>query len=169
MITNKAEYIANIILHVVLISVFIGVFFFTYATFIEERIVVSQVNYLIDDFADEIEVLPKTYKTVLNTVISNIDKPDMSVQDAQVKENNKALLNKVIIILSVSLVIGISSVYYLSRNYDFSFKELLYKNLIGLVFVGLTEFVFLTFIATSFRSADPNYVKRKILETLRDL
>ena len=58
---NKEE-IANIILHVILISIFIGIFFFTYGSHIEENIVKQQVAFLVENNKEFTSLFPQNTK-----------------------------------------------------------------------------------------------------------
>ena len=49
---------------------------------------------------------------------------------------------------------------------DFSFFEILEENIIVLVFVGITEFLFLTYFAQNYITIDANFVKEKMINTL---
>jgi hypothetical protein len=48
-------------------------------------------------------------------------------------------------------------------------KNLMIHNLIALGGVALTNFVFIKYITTQYMSADPNYVKLKVLENLEEM
>jgi len=158
---NKEE-IANIILHVTLISTFIGIFFFTYASRIEENIVKKQVAFLIEDNREIISLIPNDIKQNLVSKLNDI-KLDLSEDDNKTTEQNKKLLLNAAKILSVVLIVGVYIVLKMSHMYNFNFVHLLKENLIILCFVALTEFVFLTFFVQHYLSIDPNIIKRKFI------
>jgi len=161
--------IGNIILHVILIATLITIFFFTYATTVEEEIVKDQVDFIIEDLTDSTKLFPPEMTGVLKTSIDAMELPDMKSVDSEVEEKNKKLMNNVLILIGSILISGLSLVYFMSQKYDFSFLELIKHNAIVLVFVGLTGFFFLRYLAKNFRSGDPNHVKKTVLVTLKNL
>jgi uncharacterized membrane protein YraQ (UPF0718 family) len=157
--------IANIILHVTLISAFIGIFFFTYASKVEEQIVKDQVNYIVKDFIGDSKNLLGPESEAIKQMLNNIQAPDLEEEDKMVKEQNSKLFSHAMKILVVGVLIGCCTVYWMSTKYDFDLMELIKVNLILLAFVALTEYVFLTYFGASFRSGDPNVVKKIILDS----
>jgi len=165
---SKKE-IANIILHVILIATLITVFFFTYATNVEEQIVKNWVDYIVEDLVNDRKILPNDAINALKLGVDSIELPDMASVDSEVTEKNKKLLDKVTILIVSVLIAGLSFVYFMSKKYNFDFVSLLKHNAIVLVFVGLTEFCFLTYLAKNFRSGDPNHVKKTLLVALKNI
>lgn len=170
------ETIATIILNVVLISTFIGIFFFTYAAKVEEEIVIDQVNIIVDDFTGDISSLvsPETLRLskpfILNALTLSPEQiSKLSVNDAASADHNKKLKIKAAIALGIILIVGLAGVFYIwSKNKDFDLKKLFIANGIILFFVGLTEFAFLTVIAKNYRTADSNFVKKVIVENIKN-
>ena len=162
-----SETITNGILHVVLISVFIGIFFFTYASRVEQNIVKERSREIVRDITNDIKTFaPKGSISFLGKIANQIQPPDLREEDKEVEEKNKALLEKATKVLAVLFVVGISVSLFLSYKYGFSFKTLLIHNFIILFFVALTEFSFLTFFAQNYITIDSNFVKYKTLDTL---
>ena len=91
----------------------------------------------------------------------------MSGADKEVDENNKKLLIQSAQILGTILVVSLVSTFMIAKYYDLDFTELIIQNLILLCGIGLTEFVFLKYIIANFISANPNIVKKKVLEMLK--
>jgi ABC-type siderophore export system fused ATPase/permease subunit len=166
MLDSKA--IANIILHVIFISSFIGIFFFTYAAKVEEQVLKDQVDYLVNDMGSMIKFLPENTRNLAKAYIGTLKTPDMSAQDAQVEESNKKLLKKAITVIAISLLVGLGVVFWMYIKYGFDIKELLINNLIVLVFVAITEFVFLTYVGAKYITADPNFVKKTLIESVAE-
>jgi hypothetical protein len=157
--------IINIIMNSGLIASFIAVFFFTYATTIEEDIVKNQTVIVINDLMQTINpLLPDDVK---KQMYNNIKASDMSDVDTNASNINNKIINdaysSLIIIFSIALLI----VMLISIAYNHNLYEILGLNLILLVLVALTEFTFLHFIPHKFISADTNWVRWKILTTLK--
>jgi hypothetical protein len=161
-----SEHAINIILGAIFISVFIGIFFFTYVSKIEQNIVRNQTIYLVDNIIGDLDILlPDSIKLLLS---SKLIAPDMSHEDAKVEENNNALKKKAIIALSIIFGVGILIAFLISWFSKTKILPIIGKNLILLVFVALTEFIFLIFIGQNYISVDPNYVKYKFIQTLQE-
>ncbi len=162
------EVIANIILHVAFISSFLGIFFFTYGSRVEKDVVKDQIDFIVKNFTDDItNTVPPEYLQRISPIIQTLQPPDMSKEDIEVEEQNHKLLIKAMSVISVVLAISILSVVYLSKKYNFDLWNMIKENIVILCFVALTEFCFLTFIGKTFRSADPNFVKFTIIQTLK--
>jgi len=159
--------ISNIILSVVLISSFIIIFFFTYASFVEKNIVKSRCKMIVEDLTGTVKnILPPEYLKSIQANVSNIKPPNLIEEDKYVNENNKLLMKKSVKILIVILCIGISIVFILHRIYKFPLKQLILTNLVTLLFAALTEFSFLTFFAQNYITIDSNFIKYKILDVI---
>jgi hypothetical protein len=65
----KAFEVSNIVMHIILISVFIIVFFFTYGVYLEKQVLKRQLEYMIDDSLDNlILVFPDATKNIKATI-----------------------------------------------------------------------------------------------------
>lgn len=165
--------LANIIMNVSLISIFIAVFFFTYGAKISKEIIEDQVKYLVGDFAGDINAFftsdssKKQFGMHLKKYIGEKTN-GKSDADLAAEKSNRALLKKAAMILGLILIVGINTVWFMSKKYGFDFWVLLKYNLIILAAAGFTEFVFLTFFARYYRIADRNKVKYDILESIKN-
>lgn len=159
--------IANIILNVISITALITLFFFTYATSLEEQIVKEQIDYIVEDLVDFTKILPREINTTVKNTVSMIQFPDMREYDEKVEMKNKELVKSTSALVGSVTIMGFSLVYAMSKKYDFDFMDMMKKNLIVLFFVGITGFMFVRFIAKNFRSGDPNHVKKYILTVFK--
>jgi len=160
------ESIVNIILSVTFISVFIGIFFFTYAKNIEEKVVQTKSEYIATSTANDVKMfIPSKFE---QKIADNIQEPDMSKEDEEVEKKNNELKNKAYKILIIFTLVGISLSYILSRYGKIDFMNAIKVNLLILFFAGLTEFFFLNLIGKNFISADPNFVRQKVLKVVKD-
>lgn len=161
------KFLLNVLLSVGLLSIFICVFFFTYAKNMEEKIVINQTKNLVDDLTTDILTF-KPIKDKLKMVVKYFEPPDMSEQDKKVHDNNLQLLQKVVHIIVIFAIIVFTFVIFSIYIYDLSYYEIFWPNIIILIFVGLTEIFFITFIAPNFISFDPNFAKKSILNVLKE-
>lgn len=157
--------ISNIILNVTFIATFIGVFFFTYGKKIEENVVKNQselvASYLAKDISTFID------KETAQKISSSLVPPDMSKQDQEVEENNKQLQSHAFNTLSMVLIGGLLLTIIIAKYYRLNLTDILQTNLTILAFVAITEYAFLTYIGQNFISLDPNFVRHKILISLK--
>lgn len=164
--------IINIILSIVLSSIFIGLFFFTYGKNIEKACVVNNVNFLIEDTISPIKsFISDDQKKFLLKSVNNIKLDNMDEQDNAVENSNNILLKKSFIILSSVFLAGLLLSYILYRysNKDQSFSVIITRNIIILLLgIAFIEFLFAYFIPSQFISADPNLLKKRIFETIKE-
>lgn len=160
--------IPNTLLSVVLISAFIGVFFFTYATRVENEIVKVRSEEIINDLTNTfIKITPKEQREEINKIVGPyLVPPNLEKEDKEVVESNKQLRKKAFTFIITFFVVGFSTFFLLAHVFKFSARRMIHKNLIILIFVALTEFCFLTFFARHYITIDSNFIKYKVLETL---
>jgi ABC-type transport system involved in cytochrome bd biosynthesis fused ATPase/permease subunit len=158
--------IISIITNVGLIMLFLGIFFFSYASTVEQEIVTINTNIITTDIISIIS--PILTDNAKSNIISKLEYPDMKEEDDKVVEINSQLVNTaytyLISIFIGTLVLGYIMSYY-SKN---SFYEIMVLNIIILVFIALTEFTFLTLIPKSYISADTNYIKFNFLTKIKE-
>jgi len=168
---NKTKLTITVMMNVMLISVFIGFFFFTYGSYIEHKIVESQMKFLSQDLMNVIRLFGKNINNNVKENILEMKPPDLKKADETAKMENRKIMMKaagVNIIFAVT-VIGIIYFLYKKSKKDFNMKTLIYQNLILLIFVALTEFSFLTFFAADYVSIDTNNIKYNFIHNFESL
>ena len=83
---------ANILLHVVLLSSFVAVLFFSYGSKIEQNVVKKQTTSIVDSLTSDIKnIIPPDQLSKLTPYIQQyLNVPDMSAQD---KEAVRRIIN----------------------------------------------------------------------------
>lgn len=165
---NKPELVIKILINVLLISLFITFFFFTYATTIEKEVIVNQMKFLSEHISNGINLLGPDLRNFIRQILSNIKTPDMEEKDKKVKDSNKIIINKVIkvnILFTLVMVFFILAISY-RFSHKFDFFEVIKQNIIILVFIAFTEFAFLTYFGARFISINPNDIKLNIIKQL---
>ena len=164
-----SESLADIFVHLALICTFIIIFFFTYAAFIEKTVVQDETTDIVGQLSRQISILlTKEQNDSLRAYFKNMQAPDMSAADKDVKDSNNVLLKKSIVFLSVfvtSCCIIVLVLFYLTK---FPIGALLLHNSIALLTVATVDFTFLTVFAKKFKPSDASYVKNRLLVILRD-
>lgn len=159
--------VADIILGIIFISTFIGIFFFTYGSYMEKKIIDEQLNSIISDMLN-ISILNDKAKGILYDPLKSMKKPNLEEQDKEAAESNKQLIIKASVVLSLIFIIGMTIVIVLSIVYKFSVLERIGYNLIVLIFIGVIEMAFLTFIGGRYISTDSNFIKKSIINAFEE-
>jgi len=167
----------SIIFQVIFIFAFLTIFFFAYVVTVEKGEFQTQINLVIDDIftQDAIKgILPKGVNgltpenedIILSGILDVMDtKISLSSRDdvAKVNNDNAETRRKAFLVLGVTAgVLVISTIALLMAGFRIPVLYEVKEALWVVLFVGLTELVFLSVIAKSYISADPNTVKRSI-------
>ena len=167
----------SIIFQVIFIFAFLTIFFFAYVVTVEKGEFQTQINLIIDDIVTQdaikgilpkgvIGLTPENEDIILSGILDVIDtKISLSSRDAVVNVNNDnaAIRRKAFIVLGVTAgVLVISTIALLMAGFCIQILYEVKEALWVVLFVGITELLFLSVIAKSYISADPNAVKRSI-------
>jgi hypothetical protein len=159
--------IANIILHITLISCFIALFFFTYGCIVEEEILKNNIQFLADNLTQNSNLIPQKIKNELKGELEKIQISNKSDENAD-KQNKKIILLTVEIFVPV-FVVGILIIFIIYKISKYDYKKLIKDNLIILFFVGLTEFIFFTFYIKKYISINPNHIKKEVIKNISNI
>lgn len=158
--------LCQIILNVTIISSFIGIFFFTYAATVEKQILEDQSKYISETMADKVKFfLPDNIK---KEIANDLQEPDLSKEDKDAEESNKKLRNKALVVLGILFIVGILATLTVSKIGNIGF-HIVKEAIIILLFVALTEFLFLNIITRNYKVADPNFVTKEMLKSIRNV
>jgi hypothetical protein len=157
--------IINVITFTGFASIFISIFFFTYASMIEQEIVVTQTDIIVNDIMQTITPLLSADQK--ENIKNNLKIPDNSEADLHSLNSNNALMSDAYtnLLMIFGTTMGLSLA--LSILFKHNYYKILVLNLILLVFIGITEFIFLHFIPKNYIIADTNWVRWKILTDIR--
>lgn len=155
----------NILLSVTFISIFIGLFFFIYGSYIEKNIVQDQSTILARDIAQYIRLFPTE---MTEKIVNKLTLSDMKIKDQQIEERNKKIRKQTFIILFGFFIIGITSSILISKWKQIDFYPILRDNLIILFFIGIIEFLFITFVIQNIYLIDPN-LRLKLFRNFKSL
>ena len=164
MFLNK-EFFFTVLIQVTLIFIFITIFFFTYAKNKEKDVVINNINLLLDSMIpnDLVAILPTNYKKIIIDNLNSI-KSNRS-DDNIVKENNKKVFRNAITILLIVLFLISILLFIYKKNVPLS--SIFIQSFIIVFFVGLTEYIFLTFFASKFISVDPQLIKYTFINEIQ--
>lgn len=157
--------IINIMINIGLISALLGIFFFTYASIVEESIVKANASIGVTNIMEAIS--PLLNNNIKQKIKTDLKVPDLDKEDIEAKNKNNILMNDAFSKLLIILDIGLTGGFILCTIYKHSFKHVLLLNLIITALVGCTEYIFLSFIPANFISVDTNFIRYTILTTLK--
>ena len=160
------EIITNVVINVGLIAAFISIFFFVYVIHVEKDIVNKQLEIITTECISSIK--PFLNKKLINDILINLKKPNLSKEDEKIKKYNSELTNNairnILILFIITMIIG----FFLCKYYNYNYYYIFGNNLILLVLIGITEYTFLHIIPVKYISGDSNYVNYKILVNLKN-
>ena len=156
--------ITNILVALTMFSIFLAIFYFTYASKIEKDILDIQLKNLVDNLTSDL-TSANIDSSQIKKIINNT-KIDLTKEDNEVADENKKIINKAIISFGLFAAVTVTIVSILFYMHDINIRDIIITNLILLFFVAITEIFFLNMIAKSYRSLDPNIVKKNLLDKL---
>jgi hypothetical protein len=174
-ITNK---IFIVILQVILMFVFLTIFFFTYMGIVEKDSFKLQMNIIVDDLFDDIKVRDYVQPGQEDTAIfilyglsevarknslKNAKKEDVEINDRNTKIKNKAFI---CVGIAIGLLVVIISILVFSGHHV-PFALHIKESIIVLLFVALTEIIFLNVITKNYWSVDPSQVRYQLGESVK--
>ena len=160
--------------HVVFIFAFLTIFFFVYVVKVEKAEFKDQMNYVVDHIlTEDIEgkIIPTS--TPKETIVGLIAGAISGVE-YNAKQSNKSAVDTVNsknvsirkdAFKTLGIVVGslvLVSAAILVVGYCLPVRQQTIDTLWVVMWVAITEFVFLNIIAKNYRSADPNKVKRAV-------
>ena len=178
-----AEFVSTVLVQVILFFIFISIFFFTYAATTEQKVVKDQLNFLVDQTVGPILGFVCKNKVVnCDKLVNSIDSidpksPSIKKNDDKINSSNKAIMMKAgeILLITSVIVLGIvGALFFISKNKNlgffkhFNINHVLIDSFIILLFVGITEYVFLTYFGSRYITIDVNKVKIALLQKIKD-
>ena len=166
-------FIVNIIVHVSVMTIFLTIFFFTIASRQDKTITEKQLNFLLNDsIKGEVSALPEDIKTKLKKKVdASLDKnkDSLAKQDKEVANKNQELtdyMTNLLFMILVGTAFFVFIAYYYFKWDISKLQYILISAGITLVFVALTEVIFLFLIPSNYLAIDPNKVKYKIINKI---
>ena len=162
--------IANLIFNVNIYAIFLVIFYFTYAVQVENQILDIQINDIMGDITTDIkDVITDQQAATLRNILDNITLPDLSSDDIVVEKSNANILKYSIIAISVFTALCILSIILMHYFYKIDISHNIVKNFVILFFIAITEILFLNFVSKSYKSLDPNVVKKLIIQKIQSM
>ena len=173
---NKAlVYIFGIFSQITIIFTFLIIFYFNYVELVEKKTFLQQIDHVLDELVKPIrsQIYDSThphkhfFDNIIDALIVKI-KADNANSNKATDKNNQNLAH-----ISLNMVLGCiggfllyTLVVTLTKN-CLPLKSIFIESIIALLFIALTEYLFLQIVVANYQSADPNYVKRTIAQTVQ--
>ncbi|MAI15338.1 MAG: hypothetical protein CMM15_15135 [Rhodospirillaceae bacterium] len=165
------ELFLNVLFGVLFISIFIVVFFFSYARIMEKNVIEIQTEQVVDYFFDDFVILLQNdqVKDLAKQMLSNLDSYTQD-DDARIKAKNQEIINQSLMLISIFATILLLLIIFLFvKNCNkIDLQKMFLKNVALLLVVALTEFLFTTYIASKYISFDPNYIKYTLTDAMKE-
>ena len=87
---NYTELTITVITNVLFISLFLGLFFFTYAAYIEGEVVKSQMEFLANNLSSSIKILGPDITNKFKDTLNNLPPLDLGHADSIVSSMNSS-------------------------------------------------------------------------------
>jgi hypothetical protein len=167
----------KIFMQIFFVVSFLSLFFFLYVVKVERDQFEDQVNLIVDNILSDLKtnaakiIRSTTQRQDLGKKLEDLVK-DWKIphrEFVKIEENNKILMTKtkkIVISFAVILLALVVSLFVL--HFCLHLTRGFIENLIVLLFIGLTEFAFLTIVASRYIAADPNQVKYTILNSIEE-
>jgi Fe2+ transport system protein B len=177
------ELFSNAVIQATVVFIFLTYFFFSYVSPMEKTEFQAQIKTIVDDIYNQnSEEIKRQFPTDENSkLLAKIQVYGLidSVEDYLVKntkdvnskidEKNKSIVNNsiltVLVTISLVVLIFIVSNYF---GYHMSITDILKESLFILIFVAITEYLFLTIITEKYISIDSGTVKETIAKSVID-
>jgi len=160
------KYITLIIVQVLFIFIFLSIFYFSYASTKEGVIVQNQVDFLVNNIAQEnLHLLTPDKKKFLLNAINGIQSntPENIQLTNQINDSNTLLINKTKNIIGI---VVICTVIFIIKFPSGQLKPIIKESLIILVFIMITEYIFLNTIPVNYVAVKPNIIKAQFCENI---
>lgn len=170
--------IVSLAIQVTFVYTFLTIFFFVYVQKVEKEEFVSQMNLIVDTLFNDVKndmpnLINTSYPVKQEDIVVLVDgiiglfesKIAVDAQGTvkQVYEQNQNVKKSAFksLIKFISIVVIFATIVILI-GYCVPIKYQLKKALVVVIFVGLTELMFLQVVAKNYITADPNKVKRDL-------
>ena len=159
--------ISDISIHVCVMFVFLTGFFFYISSNIESIVVKRQLKILA--YSSNIQKLNMN-QNIKDLIIKKLREKNEKEESDEINKNNKVIIKRSIYICIFVIFIGIAinlGLYYIPI-YKLDIIRIIYYNIFSLIFVFITELIFIYMIAQNVDIINPteiyNYIINNILE-----
>lgn len=168
----------NALLHVLILTTFLVVFFKYYVTKLEKAAIQHELEKAIKNelpavFRQADSASGNAFKAAVQGMKSSglfdTMKNTYAMEDPEVTIHNKGLFTSSFIVIIALFLLTALAVFILYKvsNLDIHFLSLLRENAILFIGIGIAEFMFFTKIALHYIPAPPSYMSQQFINTLK--
>ena len=170
----------SISIQVLVISIFLITFFFLYVVNVEEQEFKQQIELVMDSILKDPNVSPylkinDNDDNMLVAIYGALDAAEEKIKLStksdidNINNSNRMIKTNTFIIAGLSgLVLLLIIFLLLSFDVNIPLVKYIKHSLIILVFIALTEYIFLTFIGKKYISVSPTQVRKQIAQSILD-
>ena len=174
---------SNSLVQASIVFIFLTYFFFTYVSDVEKTEFKKQINYIVDDiYLQNVDEIQKQFPTdptknkivkiqvygLIDSIEENLEKNTKKTIDQINQENSKTVKNSVLTVLVVLIITVLFFIIFGFFGYCAPFSNIIREGLFILIFVALTEYLFLNVISENYISIDSEAVKKIIAKSVID-
>lgn len=168
-INNLVTQGTSIIFQVSFISIFSIIFYFSYIQKIERKKFHSELKLIVDDIYQDIkDNIPIIIKNNNSKSNNNIiyEKIKSEYNDIFLKKNKDLKLKTIILVIILICIPIITFIFTKTKGFCILIKDEIYKIFLLIIFIVLTQLLFLNLISKKYISIDPDKIKKKISKTI---
>lgn len=156
----------EIMIQLFLIFSFLTIFYFLYVISIEREQFKSGINYVIDSIFDDIRSNLPFHKTILSNIKLNTEL-DTTKYPLIDKNNNNIFTMAMEILIAWFFAVMLLLLILFLLGIKIDLKGILMRNMLILLIIGVTEYLFLVLVGSKYRIIDANRIKYKIFDSIR--
>ena len=166
------------ILHILLITIFIVIIYFTYGLYLEKIIFEKQVKYIFNKLNKITKAIDPNFKFSNIKYINTLKIEDEPKVIEKIDKHNNELKKKAGFALSIMIIASLIIIILIGKKYDIIdengkkidmltyIKTLLKMNIIVLLFISMTYISFITFVGYNYIYINDSYIVKKILDNI---
>tara|TARA_B100000427_G_C15403237_1_gene548642 strand:+ start:292 stop:861 length:570 start_codon:yes stop_codon:yes gene_type:complete len=168
------NFIFAIFCQITIVFIFLVIFYFNYVALVEKKTFLKQFDNLLDSLLNETGILPipetkanAGIRKELDQLVANIKTKNANSNKSIIQKNEQ--LEKIsmnMVFISVGSFLLYTLIISLTKH-KLAIKSVVYESILTLVVIALTEYLFLQIVVKNYKSADPNYVKHAIAQSIQ--
>lgn len=179
-INNLLSKIIFICIQVLFISIFLILFFFLYVVNVEQSEFKQQIELIMDSILKDPKVepyltIPDSNNNILIAIYGALDVAEEKIKlvnktniDNINNANTRIKNNTYIIVGCSAFVLLLITVILITFGVNIPLKDYIKHSFVILIFIALTEFIFLNFIGKNYISTSPTQVRKKMAQSILD-
>ena len=159
--------------HVFIVFIFLNSFFWLYASNIEKHVLSNEINKVvysipeIMDYIKKIDVNNNIDYNLLKPKLEKIISENSTENKKMVQNNNKIFIISMIMIVTLLILITGFIYYVKSSNNTINYISVLKDNAFSIVFIGIIEYLFFTYIVSKYIPVMPTFMIDTLISRIK--